>query len=208
MRPRRELGCSCPTRAPVNPIGRQELAVTGRRGEARGFEGIQPLTELNEFLARRRGGRPQVLWTRLSERDEVDEHGRQGNEPRAAVQQPARSAAGRRTVARRHDSQPLSRLRAEGRDAGDRPTARNQDAARNRDSEAQRPDERRGDPARQSRSPVPAATNTSSRPKPPTICSRTAFRATATPPSSAPGQTSTSGTTRTAAARCRLATWW
>ncbi len=41
--------------------------------KARGFEAILPLTELNEFLARRRGAiGQQPLWVRLSERDEVD----------------------------------------------------------------------------------------------------------------------------------------
>jgi Xaa-Pro aminopeptidase len=39
--------------------------------EGRGFASILPLTELEEFLARGRSGRP-VLWARLSERDEVD----------------------------------------------------------------------------------------------------------------------------------------
>lgn len=42
--------------------------------KARGFAGFLPMTGLEEFLARRRGsGGPQVLWVRLSERDEVDE---------------------------------------------------------------------------------------------------------------------------------------
>lgn len=37
-----------------------------------GFASIQPLSELQEFLARRRGASgPVTLWTRLSERDEV-----------------------------------------------------------------------------------------------------------------------------------------
>jgi Xaa-Pro aminopeptidase len=47
---------------------------SGDEAQARGFEGILPLTELNEFLARRRAmasGSP-TLWTRLSEADEVD----------------------------------------------------------------------------------------------------------------------------------------
>ena len=38
-----------------------------------GFTSIQPLSGLHEFLARRRGvSGPQTLWTRLSERDEVN----------------------------------------------------------------------------------------------------------------------------------------
>ena len=42
--------------------------------KARGFASVQPLTMLNEALARRRGsGGPQRLWVRLSERDEVDD---------------------------------------------------------------------------------------------------------------------------------------
>jgi Xaa-Pro aminopeptidase len=46
----------------------------GDQAKAWGFAGIQPLTELTEFLERRRGGfGQQVLWTRLSERDEVDD---------------------------------------------------------------------------------------------------------------------------------------
>ncbi len=40
---------------------------------SRGFSSIQPLTALHEFLARRRGvSGTEVLWTRLSERDEVN----------------------------------------------------------------------------------------------------------------------------------------
>jgi len=46
----------------------------GDQAKAWGFAGIQPLSELTEFLERRRGGfGQQVLWTRLSERDEVDD---------------------------------------------------------------------------------------------------------------------------------------
>jgi Xaa-Pro aminopeptidase len=47
---------------------------SGDEAQARGFEGILPLTELNEFLARRRAmaSGPPTLWTRLSEADEVD----------------------------------------------------------------------------------------------------------------------------------------
>jgi Xaa-Pro aminopeptidase len=46
----------------------------GDQANGWGFAGIQPLTELTEFLERRRGGfGQQVLWTRLSERDEVDD---------------------------------------------------------------------------------------------------------------------------------------
>ncbi len=46
----------------------------GDQAKAWGFAGIQPLTELTEFLERRRSGfGQQVLWTRLSERDEVDD---------------------------------------------------------------------------------------------------------------------------------------
>jgi len=42
----------------------------------RGFQSIQPLSGLHEFLARRHAvSGPQVVWTRLSERDEVN-HGR------------------------------------------------------------------------------------------------------------------------------------
>ena len=75
-RRRRTRGCSCPQQgARGDPIGRQELA--RRRATRRkpwGFAGIQPLTELTEFLERRRGRfGQQVLWTRLSERDEVDD---------------------------------------------------------------------------------------------------------------------------------------
>jgi Xaa-Pro aminopeptidase len=47
--------------------------LTGDLAKSRGFEGILPLSELNEFLARRRGAvGQQPLWVRLSERDEVD----------------------------------------------------------------------------------------------------------------------------------------
>ena len=48
--------------------------LTSGEAQARGFEGILPLTELNEFLARRRAmaSGPPTLWTRLSEADEVD----------------------------------------------------------------------------------------------------------------------------------------
>ena len=46
----------------------------GDQAKTWGFAGIQPLSELTEFLERRRGGfGQQVLWTRLSERDEVDD---------------------------------------------------------------------------------------------------------------------------------------
>src|SRR5262245_11793112 len=37
-----------------------------------GFAAVQPLYQLDEYLARRRTGGPQVLHVRLSERDEVD----------------------------------------------------------------------------------------------------------------------------------------
>ncbi len=38
-----------------------------------GFASVQPLSGLHEFLARRRGtSGPETLWTRLSERDEVN----------------------------------------------------------------------------------------------------------------------------------------
>jgi Xaa-Pro aminopeptidase len=44
------------------------------QAKAKGFTAIQPLGDLTEFLARRHGrGGPQALWTRLSERDEVDD---------------------------------------------------------------------------------------------------------------------------------------
>jgi Xaa-Pro aminopeptidase len=48
--------------------------LTSGEAQARGFEGILPLTELNEFLARRRAmaSGPPTLWTRLLEADEVD----------------------------------------------------------------------------------------------------------------------------------------
>lgn len=48
--------------------------LTSGEAKARGFEEILPLTELNEFLARRRAwtSGPPVLWARLSEADEVD----------------------------------------------------------------------------------------------------------------------------------------
>lgn len=46
----------------------------GDQAKAWGFAAIQPLGTLTEFLARHRGGfGPQTLWTRLSERDEVDD---------------------------------------------------------------------------------------------------------------------------------------
>jgi Xaa-Pro aminopeptidase len=42
-------------------------------GRKYGFASVQPLSSLNEFLARRRGvSGQQLLWTRLSERDEVN----------------------------------------------------------------------------------------------------------------------------------------
>ncbi len=42
----------------------------------RGFQSVQPISGLHEFLARRHAvSGPQVVWTRLSERDEVN-HGR------------------------------------------------------------------------------------------------------------------------------------
>ncbi len=40
---------------------------------ANGYAGIYPLTYLQEFLSRRRTGRPQTLYVRLSERTEVDQ---------------------------------------------------------------------------------------------------------------------------------------
>jgi Xaa-Pro aminopeptidase len=46
----------------------------GDQAKERGFTAIRPLNELTEFLVRRRGGfGVQPLWTRLSERDEVDD---------------------------------------------------------------------------------------------------------------------------------------
>ena len=44
----------------------------GDQAKPRGFAAIQPITELSEFLARRRAGGGPV-YTRLSERDEVDD---------------------------------------------------------------------------------------------------------------------------------------
>jgi Xaa-Pro aminopeptidase len=48
--------------------------LTSGEAKARGFEDILPLTELNEFLARRRvwAADQPILWTRLSEPGEVD----------------------------------------------------------------------------------------------------------------------------------------
>jgi Xaa-Pro aminopeptidase len=48
--------------------------LTSGDAKTRGFQDILPLTELNEFLARRRvwGSSSPTLWTRLSEADEVD----------------------------------------------------------------------------------------------------------------------------------------
>ena len=46
----------------------------GDQAKERGYTAIRPLNELTEFLVRRRGGfGVQALWTRLSERDEVDD---------------------------------------------------------------------------------------------------------------------------------------
>ena len=46
----------------------------GDQATSRGFTAIQPITELSEFLARRRaGGAGRPVYTRLSERDEVDD---------------------------------------------------------------------------------------------------------------------------------------
>src|SRR4029078_6882326 len=46
----------------------------GDQAKERGYAAIRPLGELTEFLVRRRGGfGVQALWTRLSERDEVDD---------------------------------------------------------------------------------------------------------------------------------------
>jgi Xaa-Pro aminopeptidase len=46
----------------------------GDQAKERGYTAIRPLNELTEFLVRRRGGfGVQTLWTRLSERDEVDD---------------------------------------------------------------------------------------------------------------------------------------
>ncbi len=46
----------------------------GDQAKPRGFTAIAPITELGEFLARRRaGGAGRPLYTRLSERDEVDD---------------------------------------------------------------------------------------------------------------------------------------
>jgi Xaa-Pro aminopeptidase len=46
----------------------------GDQATPRGFTAIQPITELSEFLARRRaGGAGRPVYTRLSERDEVDD---------------------------------------------------------------------------------------------------------------------------------------
>src|SRR6476469_7334743 len=46
----------------------------GDQAKERGYTAIRPLNELTEFLVRRRSGfGVQTLWTRLSERDEVDD---------------------------------------------------------------------------------------------------------------------------------------
>jgi Xaa-Pro aminopeptidase len=59
--------------AEIRSDGRNWLSQSDQ-AEAKGFASIQPLGDLTEFLARRHGtGGPQVLWTRLSERDEVDD---------------------------------------------------------------------------------------------------------------------------------------
>ncbi len=52
----------------------------GDQAKPRGFTAIAPITDLGEFLARRRaGGAGRPLYTRLSERDEVDDsRGEQG----------------------------------------------------------------------------------------------------------------------------------
>jgi Xaa-Pro aminopeptidase len=56
----------------IRSDGKNWLSST--EAKTRGFEEILPLTELNEFLARRRmwATGPPVLWTRLSEAGEVD----------------------------------------------------------------------------------------------------------------------------------------
>ena len=63
-----------PTQSPGEVRSDGKNWLTSGEAEARGFEEILPLTEVNEFLARRREwsmGRP-TLWTRLSEAGEVD----------------------------------------------------------------------------------------------------------------------------------------
>jgi Xaa-Pro aminopeptidase len=63
-----------PTQSPGEVRSDGKNWLTSGEATARGFEEILPLTELNEFLARRRvwsAGQP-TLWTRLSEAGEVD----------------------------------------------------------------------------------------------------------------------------------------
>jgi Xaa-Pro aminopeptidase len=57
----------------IRSDGRNWLS-QGNQAKAREFTAIRSLDELGEFLARRRGtSGEQTLWTRLSERDEVDD---------------------------------------------------------------------------------------------------------------------------------------
>jgi Xaa-Pro aminopeptidase len=57
----------------IRSDGRNWLS-QGDQAKERGFTAIRPLNDLAEFLVRRRGGfGVQSLWTRLSERDEVDD---------------------------------------------------------------------------------------------------------------------------------------
>jgi Xaa-Pro aminopeptidase len=59
--------------AEIRSDGRNWLGQTDAAARWK-FTSVQPLALLNEVLARRRGsGGPQVLWLRLSERDEVDD---------------------------------------------------------------------------------------------------------------------------------------
>ena len=113
----------------------------GDQAKPRGFTTIAPITELAEFLARRRaGGAGRPLYTRLSERDEVDDsRGEQGVGLARRHEQPAGRAAQRRCLARRIAAAALPRRRAQGRHAGHRPAARDQVAARDRNPDAQRP---------------------------------------------------------------------
>ena len=115
-----------------------------------GFASIQPLSAMHEFLARRRGAPgAETLWTRLSERDTVNQGRvdiaistarRLGN---PFAQHPTEDALRVTALART-----LSVLRRRGRDTASRPAATDQDAARDRDPAVQRPDQRGSRPSR------------------------------------------------------------
>ena len=94
----RRVAVPARTGRPRDPIGRKELALAGRPGEGLGIR-RHPADDRADGVPRapaRRVRASRCCWTRLSERDEVDDsRGDKGIEPRAPVQQPAQRSAER-----------------------------------------------------------------------------------------------------------------